>query len=96
MQKKTYDEQNIKILNKVRIQPCTCMSLSHSNPDPGSNKTLQKQAIICQFDFFYIILKYYRIFLFPLKFCTPDEYLVCFTLYYLSSFLSFFYNPLKM
>lgn len=41
--KKIYDEQKFKILNKGRIQPCPCMGLSHSNPNPGSHKTLKKK-----------------------------------------------------
>lgn len=36
------DAQKIKILNKNRLEPYTCITLSHVpylNPGPGSNKT---------------------------------------------------------
>lgn len=36
------DAQKIKILNKDRLEPCTCITLSHVpylNPGPGPNKT---------------------------------------------------------
>ena len=44
---KIHNEQNSNILNKDRIQPCICTTLSHlphPNPIPGSNKTLFKKT----------------------------------------------------
>ena len=40
---KFHIEQKIKILNKDRLRPCTCMTLCHvpyPNPGPGPNKLL--------------------------------------------------------
>lgn len=42
-----HNEENVKSLNKHSIQPCISTSqphLTHSDPGPGFNKTLQNQV----------------------------------------------------